>query len=226
MAETSDGRTLVFMLDVDNTLLDNDGAKAAMAAAVNEILTPDAAAHFWQLYEVVRGETSVVNFPLTLARFAETYPHTAHLTALETLLSTFPYSRYVYPRTPMVLAYLWTLGTPVIVSDGDLVFQAYKIRESGLHEAVRGNVLIFDHKEQHLDEIRAQFPASVYVMVDDKERILDKMKLACGTGVVTVHVCQGKYAEEPSAPPTPDIELDTIGDLLGMTASDFRPREQ
>jgi len=87
-----------------------------------------------------------------------------------------PYDRYVYPRVPEVIAHLWTMGTPVIVSDGDPVFQSYKIQSSGLAEAVRGNVLLYIHKEQHLDEIQQRYPARLYLMVDDKERILNALK--------------------------------------------------
>jgi FMN phosphatase YigB (HAD superfamily) len=221
MMKTAD---LVIMLDVDNTLLDNDRAKRDMDTALEQILGIPASDRLWALYEEVRSETSVVDFPLTLARFREEYTDTDRLEEIETLLNTFPYERYVYPRVPETLAHLWMLGTPVIVSDGDLVFQAYKIRSSGLAEAVRGNVLIFDHKDEHLDEIQDRYPARQYVMVDDKDGILDKMKRACGGEVVTVHVCQGKYAELPDVPPTPDIEIDRISDLLRFTAADFHRR--
>ena len=171
----------------------------------------------------MREETEVVDFPRTLERFAATYADENRLAQAAATVNTFPYARYVYPQVPEVIAHLWTMGTPVIVSDGDLVFQAYKIQASGLDRAVRGNVLLYVHKEQHLDEIQQLYPARQYVMVDDKERILDEMKHACGHQVVTVHVCQGKYADVPSEPPVPDIELDQISDLLRFSAADFRP---
>jgi FMN phosphatase YigB (HAD superfamily) len=217
-------RDLVFMLDVDNTLLDNDEAKQDMAAALERILGPTEAARFWDLYELVREETDVVDFPLTLERFAAAYRDKARLARAAAAVMAFPYDRYVYPRVPEVIAHLWTMGTPVIVSDGDPVFQSYKIQSSGLAEAVRGNVLLYIHKEQHLDEIQQRYPARLYLMVDDKERILDEMKRACGHDVVTVHVCQGKYSDAPTDPPEPDIELDQIADLLRFSAADFRSR--
>ena len=215
---------LVFMLDVDNTLLDNDLAKHDMDRAIRDVVPAAAADRFWQLYEAMRDETGVVDFPRTLARFGQEYPGAAGAAAVEQVVMTFPYDRYLYPRVPDVLAHLWTLGTPVIVSDGDPVFQAHKIAVSGLVAALRGNVLIFDHKEQHLDDVEARFPAPRYVMVDDKDSILDAMKRACGAEVVTVHVCQGKYATAPDVPPPPDIEIDRIGELLRFSAGDFRPR--
>jgi FMN phosphatase YigB (HAD superfamily) len=215
---------LVFMLDVDNTLLDNDQAKQDMAAALERVLGAAEAARFWHLYEAVRKETDVVDFPLTLERFAATCTNEARLAQAAEVVNTFPYAHYVYPHVPEVIAHLWRMGTPVIVSDGDPVFQAYKIRSSGLDAAVRGNVLLYIHKEQHVDEIQERYPAELYVMVDDKERILDEMKRACGHEVVTVHVCQGKYADHPTPPPDPDIELDQIADLLRFVAADFRPR--
>src|SRR4051812_16114369 len=194
-------RPLVIMMDVDNTLLDNDRAKRDMDAALLQMLGPADAARFWHLYEAVRDETSVVDFPLTLTRFQAQYAEAGRFHELEQFFNTFPYERYVFPEVPQVLAHLWTLGTPVIVSDGDPVFQAYKIRHSGLDTAVRGNVLIFDHKDQHLDEIVARFPAERYVMVDDKEPILDRLKDAWDRRIVTVHVCQGKYSTLPTLPP-------------------------
>lgn len=216
--------TLVFMLDVDNTLLDNDGAKQGIDAALRRILDPAEADRFWKLYEEVRDEIDVVDFPLTLQRFGAPHLDSARLAQVTEAIHTFPYDRYVYPHVPEVLAHLWTMGTPVIVSDGDPVFQAYKIRSSGLEAAVHGNVLLYVHKEQHLDEIQHLYPSHRYVMIDDKERILDAMKEACGEVVVTVHICQGKYADEPSLPPEPDIELDHIADLLRLTVADFRHR--
>ena len=48
--EPSAASDLVFMLDVDNTLLDNDQAKQDMAAALERILGPADAARFWDLY--------------------------------------------------------------------------------------------------------------------------------------------------------------------------------
>jgi FMN phosphatase YigB (HAD superfamily) len=215
---------LVFMLDVDNTLLDNDQAKEDMDAALRRVLPPAEADRFWDLYEAVREETDVVDFPLTLERFGATYADPARFQQAAAIVNTFPYDRYVYPHVPEVLAHLWTMGTPVIVSDGDPVFQAYKIRVSGLDAAVRGNVLLYIHKEEHVDEIQQRYPAHRYVMIDDKERILDEMKHACGEEVVTVHVCQGKYADLDTPPPEPDIELDQIADLLRFRAADFRHR--
>lgn len=215
---------LVIMLDVDNTLLDNDRAKRAMDAALDRILGHAESDRFWQVYEVVRKETGVVDLPLTMTRFYQVHPDPDQFRELEAFLDTFPYDRYVYPEVHQVLAHLSTLGTPLIVSDGDPVYQAYKIRVSGLGDAVRGNVLIFDHKDQHLDEIAARYPAEQYVMVDDKDGILDKIKRAWGRKVVTVHVCQGKYALLPDEPPAPDIEIDRITDLLRFGAADFRPR--
>lgn len=217
-------RPLVLMLDVDNTLLDNDRAKRDMTDALIRLLGPADAGRFWQLYERIRDETGVVDFPLTLVRFEAGYTGAKHFQELEAFFNTFPYERYVFPDVPQVLAHLWTLGTPVIVSDGDPVFQAYKIVRSRLQETVRGNVLIFDHKDQHLDEIAARFPAERYVMVDDKDAILDRIKRVWGRRIVTVHVCQGRYAAIPGVPPAPDIEIDQIGDLLRFTAADFRPR--
>ena len=64
---------LVFLLDVDNTLLDNDRAKADINAALMSLLGGRGTERFWALYEEVRKEFGVVNYPETLKRFADSW---------------------------------------------------------------------------------------------------------------------------------------------------------
>src|SRR5438067_337100 len=143
---------LVFLLDVDNTLFDNDAFKSAIAAEVAVVLGDKGAALFWDLYEEVRRETATVDFPTTLLRLAAAgYPHeSAHV---REFLERYDFAGGLYPGTPETLRYLNALGTCVILSDGDLVFQPAKISRAGLADLVGGRVLIYVHKEQHLDEV-------------------------------------------------------------------------
>ena len=60
---------LMFFFDVDNTLLDNDRAKADMEAQLLGVLGQEGSKRFWELYEEVRKEGGVVSYPKTIARF-------------------------------------------------------------------------------------------------------------------------------------------------------------
>jgi len=223
----TDGRParsdMVVMFDVDNTLLDNDAVRAMLEERLTGAVGPACAARFWELYEEVRRETELVNFPETVHRLARDFGEQAETVRL--LLDEFPYSEVVYADSLKALAHAASFATPVIVSDGDEVFQLSKIRRAGLEEAVNGNILLFVHKETSLGDVQAAFPAAHYVMVDDKPRIQAAVKAALGDRVTTVLVCQGKYAHDPAHHdllPLPDLEIEGIGGLLGLTAEDLR----
>src|SRR5207248_854427 len=101
--------------------------------------------------------------------------------------------------------------------DNDVVFQPRKVQRSGIWRAVEGNVLIYIHKEQELDDVAARYPAEHYVLVDDKLHILSAIKDAWGPRVTTVFPRQGHYAHDPeilAANPPADITLERISDLL------------
>jgi FMN phosphatase YigB (HAD superfamily) len=215
---------VVFLLDVDNTLLDNDAVKVDMAAQLRALLGDELAEQFWDEYEEVRRLTSVVDLPLTFERFAPYVNDEAKMAVVRAIIMDYAFATRVFPETMATLAHLRTLGTPVIVSDGDTTYQPHKVERSGLAEAVEWQVIIYVHKEDHLDEILARWPARYYVMVDDKARILAATKRRMPDRVVTVHLLQGHYAQATTqfAPP-PDIVLANIGDLRKLTAADFEP---
>jgi FMN phosphatase YigB (HAD superfamily) len=209
---------LVFLLDVDNTLLDNDRAKEDMAARVEALVGAERAQRWWDLYEQVRRETDVVDYPRTLTRYRATFPDEPCFPHLADYILGLPYAGYVYPGALETLAYLRTLGTTVIVSDGDTVYQAAKIARAGLAAAVDDHVLIFLHKEGRIQEVRERYPAEHYVLVDDKLRILAAVKDAWGERVTTVFPRQGHYAHDPeilASYPSADLSVERIGDVLG-----------
>ncbi len=186
-----------FLLDVDNTLLDNDALKAYLTRTLDETLGAGGAARFWALYEVVREERDVVDLPLTAERYAQTTATPEQTReAVMAVYDGIPFASFLYPHTMDVLAHLNALGVPSILSDGDGVFQKQKIERSGLSDAVGGRVLIYAHKEKHLDEVAAAYPVGHWVIVDDKSRILRDVKASWGKTVTTVHVLQGHYAQE------------------------------
>lgn len=214
-------RDLVVLLDVDNTLLDNDLIRSRLGEALADVLGGEHAGRFWEIYEEVRAASDFVDFPQTIERFGRECPDTGCVGRVSAVLYDFPFREFVYPPSLDVLRHLNGFAAPVILSDGDQLFQRYKIRVAGLEEAVAGNVLVYVHKEQEIADIKRSFPARHYVMVDDKPRIHAAMKPALGNELTTVMVCQGKYANEPAHDgfPDADITLDSIGDLLTLDAA-------
>jgi len=218
--------TLTFWLDVDNTLIANDEVKKDLDAHLQVELGPELTERFWELYEQARHESGVVNIPLALTRLREqtplsemderTYQH------VRSLFDNYPFSKALYPHVLETLRYLRTLGLTVIVSDGDPIFQPEKIVRSGLAETVEGHVLIYTHKQEHLDEIMQLYPTDHYVMVDDKPDILADAKSIVGDCLTTVFVKQGKYAAGEKPPNfTPDITVLHIADLRNYAAEQF-----
>lgn len=204
----------VFLIDVDNTLLDNDLAKADVARAIRSIVGLDRAARFWSLYEKVRDECGVVDYPETLRRFRRTFPEVSRVTDVDRAVFSVPFDRYLYPHALEVIAHLWHLGEPAILSDGDRVYQPMKIERAGILLAVRGNVLVYEHKEDHLAEVQRRFPADRYVHIDDKAALLARTRAILGDRVTTVHVRQGHYATEIASGAPPDIVVERIADVL------------
>lgn len=216
---------LTFLLDVDNTLLDNDRAKADMQAALRNVLGERGVARFWQLYEEVRKELDVVDYPEILKRFSDSWEDEAAAQKVAGIINNVPYSQYLYPGTMAAIECLSRLGDVAILSDGDEDYQPRKIANAGLTEAVGGcgDVLIYTHKESCFDDVMRRLPARHYVLVDDKEKILAGAKGLIGDRLTTVWVKQGHYAADPTQyrKPDPDIVLDNIGEVCGLSKQDF-----
>lgn len=217
---------LVILFDVDNTLLDNDAVKAQLARDLDNRLGKTPAERFWEIYEEVREANGLVDIPETIARFASKSRLDSAREMLTGIFFDFPFRDYVFPAVPEVLASASQSAKAAIVSDGDQAFQKEKIRSSGLEALVDGGVLIFDHKEEELERIQSLLPAKHYVMVDDKPRILDALKLALGERITTVFVRQGKYAlaGHGAEQPDPDVTLDSIAGFLELTLEDLNGR--
>jgi FMN phosphatase YigB (HAD superfamily) len=218
---SSHEQRLVFLLDVDNTLLDNDALKADIGRRVEGAVGARLAQRFWVLYEEVRQERDYVDYPETLARFIHEHGEAAKPEQLREIFESLPFAEFVYPGVMETLQHLGSLGTPVILSDGDQVFQPRKIRLSGLEAAVGGNVLIYVHKEHELVHVFARYPADHYVVVDDKPRILSRLEEDCPTTFTTIFVLQGHYAREGEYSPTPDITIHRIAELSSFSRAQF-----
>ena len=207
---------VVFLLDVDNTLLDNDRVADDLKQFLNEEVGTERQERYWALFEELRRELGYADYLGALQRYRLEYPRDPHLLALSAFLIDYPFADRLFPGALEAVRYLGRRGTTVILTDGDVVFQPRKIRRSGLFAAVEGRVLIYVHKERELDDVAARFPAEHYVFVDDKVRLLDAVKQAWGARLTTVFVRQGHYALDPdvSRYPKPDVAIERIADLL------------
>jgi FMN phosphatase YigB (HAD superfamily) len=218
--------TLVFLIDVDNTLIDNDHVKDDLHEHIKVEMGETLTTRFWEKYEQAREESEVVNIPLALKRLREHTPLSEldeqTFLHVHSLFDNYPFFNALYPHALETLHYLRTLGLTVIVSDGDMYFQAEKIFSSTIAETVEGRVLIYTHKHEHLQEIMKTYPADHYAMIDDKPQILAESKLILGNNLTTVFVQQGKYAvvQKPDNF-TPDISVQQIGDLRNYSVEQF-----
>jgi FMN phosphatase YigB (HAD superfamily) len=208
---------VVLLLDVDNTLLDNDQVTADLREHLTEAFGAKRQARYWAIFEELRSEQGYADYLGALQRYRIESPHEPHFLHVSFFLLDYPFEDRLFPRTLDVIKLLTTWGPTVILSDGDVVFQPHKVKRSGLFDAVEGRVLIYIHKEQELADVEKRFPAKHYVMVDDKLRLLDAMKKGWGSKLTTVFVRQGHYANdaaETTKYPPADVSIERIGELL------------
>ncbi len=208
---------IVFMLDVDNTLLDNDAAQNDYRRHLKLESGAAAAERYWEIFDGLSKELGYADYLGALQRYRLEDMHDPKLFLMSAFMLDYPFRDRLFPNALDVIQHLRAMGPVVIVSDGDVIFQPRKIERSGLWQAVDGNVLIYVHKEHETDEIERRYPANHYVMVDDKLRILTALKRVWGDRMTTVFPRQGHFALDPQALaafPAADIEIDRIGDLL------------
>jgi len=213
----------VFLIDVDNTLLDNDRVIGDLRAHLEQTFGAASADRYWAAFEALRTELGYVDYLGALQRYRAEESHRgmsdSRLLLMSSFLIDYPFADRLYPGALDALKHLRRHGSTVILSDGDVVFQPRKVQRSGLWEAVEGRVLIYVHKEQMLDAIEECHPARHYVMVDDKLRLLSAMKAIWGPRLTTVFVRQGHYALDTQAIAAyapADITIDRIGDLIQL----------
>jgi FMN phosphatase YigB (HAD superfamily) len=216
---------IVFLLDVDNTLLDNDAVSADLRTHLAETFGKEREERYWAFFEELRSELGYADYLGALQRFRLAYPHETGLLQMSSYLIDYPFAERLFPHALEVIAHLRTLGRVAILTDGDVVFQPRKIERSGILAAVDHEVLLYVHKEHELPEVERRYPADHYVLVDDKLRILAAVKESWGERVTTVFPRQGHYAFDPEvlaryAPA--DITVDAIGELLELTSADLQ----
>lgn len=208
---------VVFLFDVDNTLLDNDGVIEDLRRHIGREFGHEAAQDYWRIFENLRCELGYADYLGALQRFRAEHPHEPRLLTVSRFLLDYAFADRVYPEALKVIEHLKPAGPAVILSDGDVVFQPHKVERSGLSKAVADRVLIYVHKEMELEDVERRHPAGHYVLVDDKLRILSAVKAFWGPRVTTIFVGQGHYAADPgilAKYPAADIRIGRIGELL------------
>jgi FMN phosphatase YigB (HAD superfamily) len=208
---------VVFLFDVDNTLLNNDQVTSDLQRHLAKEVGASGAKHYWTVFEKMRRELGYADYLGALQRYRISYPHDLRLFTVSRFLIDYPFANRLFPNSLDAIAHVKRWGPVALLSDGDVVFQPRKVHRSGLFEAVGGHVMIYVHKEHELADVARRHPAEHYVMVDDKLRILAAMKKIWRKRLTTVFVRQGHYALDPaivaSCPPA-DMTIEHIGDLL------------
>lgn len=219
----------VFLFDVDNTLLDNDRVIADLKQHLEQQVGPERQQRYWDFFEQLRSELGYADYLGALQRYRLDYPRDPGVLTVSHFLINYPFAIRLYPDSLDVVDRAKAWGQAVVLTDGDVVFQPLKVERSGIYQAFDGNVLIYIHKEQELEDVERRFPADHYVLIDDKLRILTAVKKIWGAKVTTVFPRQGHYAHDPQAlatyPPA-DISVERIGDLLNFSVEAFSPKSK
>jgi FMN phosphatase YigB (HAD superfamily) len=207
---------VVFLFDVDNTLLDNDRVSDDLKRFLTREVGAQRQERYWAIFEALRAEVGYADYLGALQRYRVEHPRDPNLLALSSFLINYPFANRLFPGSLDAIDHVSQWGPAVILTDGDVVFQPRKIERSGLLEQVDKRVLVYIHKEHELDDVERRYPADHYVLVDDKIRILTAVKRAWGDRLTTVFPKQGHYAHDPQVAsyPAADITIERIGDLV------------
>jgi len=212
---------VVFLLDVDNTLIDNDRITADLSRYLTNEVGAERRARYFEIFEQLRTELGYADYLGALQRYRIENPRDPHVLAVSSFLVNYPFANRLYPGSLDAIEHLAQFGRTVILSDGDVVFQPRKVERSGLFETVERNVLIYIHKERELDDVERRYPAGHYVLVDDKIRILSAVKEVWGERLTTVFPRQGHYAHasDVASYPAPDVTIERIADITAYDAT-------
>jgi len=212
-----------FLVDVDNTLFDNDRFAVELSAHLEKSFNVAERERYWSLHKKRWAEFGISDYLGTMQEFRQGLQNDPALLKMSSFLLDFPFGDLLYPHALEVVKHVRSLGPASALSDGDMVFQPRKLQHSGIFDAFHGNALIYEHKQHELDLLQQRFPAQRYVMIDDKPNILADMKKVLGDRLTTVFVRQGRYAADasPELRSAPDMKIDAIADLLRYTREDF-----
>lgn len=219
---------VVFLVDVDDTLLDNDRFGADLDARLAQSFGGAERNRYWAIYAELREELSFVDYLGALNRFREGLDDDPQLLQMSSFILDYPFADLLYPGALESIGHLQALGPAVVLSDGDVVLQPRKVQRSGIWDTVNGRVMIVPHKERSLRSLRDRYPARHYVMIDDKAPVLAAMKRVLGNTLTTVFVRQGHYAKQfegtaalAALDPAPGFVIERIAELLDRDPSGF-----
>lgn len=210
---------VVFLFDVDNTLLNNDAVTGDIHAYLEREVGPNRNKSYWDIFERLRSSLGYADYLGALQRYRREYPHDLHLLHLSRFLIDYPFANRLYPNSLDAIRHVKNWGPVALLSDGDVVFQPHKVERSGLLEVVQGNAMIYVHKEKELKDVERRHPSHHYVLIDDKLRILTAVKKIWKSRVTTVFVRQGHYALDPkilAKYPPADVDIQSIGDIVKL----------
>lgn len=215
---------IVFLIDVDNTLIDNDGVRQDFRNEIERAHGVKRRDRYWAIQEGLFETLGYRDYLGAAQQLWLDSGYDMELLSLPAYLLDYPFAGRLYPGALDVVKRLRNWGPTVILTDGDAVFQMRKIERSGLAKAVDNRILVYVHKQDALDDIKRRYPARHYVLIDDKLRILSAFKAAWGDGVTTVFPRQGAFANDAAAVaayPPADLTVERIGDLLTIDIATF-----
>jgi FMN phosphatase YigB (HAD superfamily) len=216
---------IVFLFDVDNTLLDNDRFQEELRDYLRLSYSDHACERYWIAFDKLRSELGYVDYLGAIQRYRLEEPHDARILRMASWVLDYPFAERLYSDAFDAVRHVQQWGPAIILSDGDAVLQPRKIDRSGLERAFDGNFLIYVHKEKELDDVERAYPAKHYVLIDDKLAILEAVKKSWGDKVTTVFPKQGHYATDAATlarfPPA-DIAIERVSDLKNYDLSALR----
>jgi hypothetical protein len=221
--------SLGFLVDIDNTLLDNDRIQQDIQDHLEHELGTEGRERYWTIQEQLFETLGYRDYLGALQRLRVERPYDIRLLSIGSYLMNYPFADRLYPGALDVLRHMSTWGPVVILSDGDAVFQPRKAERSGIAGAADGRVLIYIHKEEALGDIERRYPTDHYFLIDDKLHILSAVKRVWGERVTTVFPRQGKFAHDASiiaSSPPADLAVERIGDLLAYDLPALVARHQ
>jgi FMN phosphatase YigB (HAD superfamily) len=206
--------SVTFLVDVDNTLLDNDRFREDVRSHLAASFGEEERDRYWEIQERLFVDLGYRDYLGAVQEWWTAGGRNPRQLAASRYLLAYPFAERLYPDALAVLSHMRSLGRAVVLTDGEAVFQAHKIACSGIADAVGGEVLVYVHKEEELADVELRYPADRYVLVDDKPRILEAAKAHWGERVTTVLPLQGQFAAAGGAPA--DVTIARIGELLEL----------
>ena len=132
---------VAYLLDVDNTLLDNDRVVADLMRYLDSAVGHECQQDYWVIFERLRAQLGYADYLGALQTYRAEHPHDPNILSVSSFLIDYPFANRLFPNALDVIDRLKAWGPAVILTDGDVVFQPRKVDRSGLFEAMDGNVL-------------------------------------------------------------------------------------